>query len=97
MTRAANVSDLFRPTDRSRSPIVWDQGLSALANAIRAGSNFHSRPPAPVPEAGSGTRSDPPQPRVAMSAVNLDEAKADEVTVFSGLIDISPAETLECC
>jgi hypothetical protein len=94
MTPAATVSELLRPVDRYRSPIVWDLGLSALAAAIRAGKVSDSRPAVPLSGAEIGTRSDPPQSRVPMSLVNLDEARTEEPRVLNRLVNISPTEAL---
>lgn len=95
-TPAATVSDVFRPTNRYRSPVVWDLGLSALADAIRAGSVSYSRSVATAAETAVRNRSEPPQPRAPMCLVKLDEAKADRSNVLNRCIDIVPAETPGC-
>jgi hypothetical protein len=74
--------------------VVWDLGLSSLANAIRAGSDSYSGSAATAAETAIRTRSEPPQPRVPMSVVKLDEAKVDQSRLLDRPIDISRAETL---
>lgn len=90
---AATVSDLLRPTDRYRSPLLWDLGLPNLANAIRAGSVFEGGSATPAPGTGIGARSQPRPSRVPISVANLDEAKS-EPRVSNRLIDISLVEAL---
>jgi hypothetical protein len=87
----AIVSDLLRPVGDCRAPVEWDQGLSALAEAVSTVGDSES-PDTPVSEATFRTRSDPGRSRAPVSAVNRDETKAqaEGAFVLSRPIEMSP-------